>query len=100
MSRKSNIFKDILYIFPVMIYFAFEALIVAVFISLVWKFLISQYLGDLGYFQVVGFYWIAKMILFDVFKLISGLSTMSNKFTQQPETDEEEDNVLTEKDFR
>jgi hypothetical protein len=84
-----------------MAYYALEALIVGVFITLVWKLLISQYLGNLGYFPIVGIYWIAKMILFDVFKLIAGLSSAGSNMEREMEINaEEESNTLQPKDFR
>jgi len=92
---------SILYIFPVMLYYVLEALIVGVFIMIVWKLVLSQFLGDIGYLQIVGMYWIIKMLLFNVFNLISGLSSMPAP-PQNVDLGEisEDDNVLTEKDFR
>jgi len=68
-----------------MFYYAIEALIVGIFISFIWKFLLSNYFGNLEYFQIVGIYWIFKMLFFDVFKLIASLASMSNQVPQPEE---------------
>lgn len=77
--------NNIMFIFPVMFYYAIEALIVGIFISFIWKFLLSNYFGNLEYFQIVGIYWIFKMLFFDVFKLIASLASMSNQVPQPEE---------------
>ena len=100
MNKNHHIFRDILFVFPVMAYYALEALIVGVFITIVWKLLISQYFGHLGYLPIVGIYWIAKMVLFDVFKLIAGLNSAGSNMQREMEAEEMNDNTLTEKDFR
>lgn len=66
----NKILSDIKIVFPIMGYFLLEALIVGVFITLIWKLVLAQKFGELGYPHIVGLYWIAKMVLFDVFKLI------------------------------
>lgn len=76
MKEKLN---GIVYIFPVMFYFALEALIVGLFINILWKFFLINNFGHLGYFQIVTIYWIIKMLFFDVFKLIAGFSSLSKK---------------------
>ena len=98
---KKNVLADIAFIFPVMIYYVIESLIVSVFILLVWRLTLSNFLGNIGYFQIAGAYWIIKMLLFNVFNLISGLSSMPAP-PQNVDLGEisEDDNVLTEKDFR
>lgn len=78
-----KLLNNLLFIFPVMIYFAFEAIIVGMFISTIWKYVLSQYFFELGYFQIVAFYWIVKMLFFDVFKLISGLSTVNSNVERE-----------------
>lgn len=67
--------NNIAFIFPVMVYYVLESLIVSVFIMIIWKLFLSNYLGSVGYFQIAAIYWIVKMLFFDVFKLISGLHT-------------------------
>lgn len=81
--------NDILFLFPVMAYYALEALIVGVFIMLVWKLTLTRIVGDVGYLQIVGVYWIVKMLFFDVFKLISGLNSAGNNM--ENEMDENND---------
>lgn len=80
-----KLLNNILFIFPVMAYYAFEAIIVGMFISIIWKLLLSQHLGDVGYFQIIGIYWIVKMLLFDVFKLIAGLSSAGSNMEREME---------------
>lgn len=70
--------KDILFIFPVMGYYALEALIVGLVITIVWKLFLSTYLGNLAYPQIVAIYWIVKMLFFNVFNLIAGLGTIED----------------------
>ena len=65
-------FENIKYLFSVMVYYAIEAIIVGLFIAIIWKLILSKYFGNLDYLQIVSLYWIFKMIFFDVFKLISG----------------------------
>jgi len=69
-----KILNDIVFVFPVMMYYALEAIIVGFFIMIVWGIFLSQFLGDVGYLQIVAIYWIVKMLFFDVFKLIAGLA--------------------------
>ena len=85
MNKKLN---DIIFIFPIMGYYALEALIVGIFIMIVWKFCLSQFFGDIGYLQIVGIYWIIKMLLFDVFKLISGFISLENGMESENDDDD------------
>lgn len=80
--------KDIYFIFPVMLYYALEALIVGLFITLLWYFVLERLFGHLGYIQIVSIYWIIKMLMFNVFNLINGLN--SNNQTEDPNNDTEE----------
>lgn len=90
MNKENNIFKDILFIFPIMAYFVLESLIVSFFILLVWTLVLRNYLGSIGYFQIAGIYWIAKMLLFDVFKLIAGLKTVGSNMQNEMEEQNKE----------
>lgn len=85
-----KLLNDILFVFPVMVYYLFEAVIVGVFISLMWKFFLSQALGDVGYLQIVAIYWIVKMLFFDVFKLISGLNSAGSNMQREMEENPDE----------
>lgn len=67
--------KNIMFIFPIMIYYLMEALIVALFITVVWNTLLNNIFDRIGYFQWTGIYWIIKMLLFDIFKLVTNLTT-------------------------
>jgi len=89
-----KIFNDILFVFPIMLYYALEALVVGIFITLVWKFILSRYFGDMGYLQIVAIYWIVKMLFFDVFELLSGLHSFgSNILENQEDNENQEDEV-------
>jgi len=64
--------KNILFIIPVMLYYFVEAMVVGIFITLVWRIFLAEALNIyIGYFQWVAIIWIIKVLLFDVFKLIS-----------------------------
>jgi len=71
--------SNLLFILPVMGYYAIEALIVGLFIWFIWNLIFLQSFGNIPYIQFVGGYWIIKMLLFDVFKLITGLGSVVNK---------------------
>jgi hypothetical protein len=61
--------KSLFFVVPVMIYYFIESLITAAFVSFVWRFLLAEQLNThIGYFQWVGIIWIAKVLLFDIFK--------------------------------
>ena len=83
--KKENPLKHIAFIFPVMGYFALEALIVGLVIGFLWKFFLLNYFGHIGYLQIVVIYWIIKMLLFDVFKLIVGIGGMNDPNEEKPE---------------
>ena len=67
-------FKNIFFVFPVMFYYLLEAVIVGLFISIIARLFLSNIVGEVGYVQWVGIYWIVKMLFFDVFKLVTGLN--------------------------
>jgi hypothetical protein len=74
-----NNLKNMWFIFPVMVYYFFESIVIAIFVSFIWKFVLQSLTTiDITYFQWVCIIWIIKVIFFDVFKLLSGLSTMYN----------------------
>ena len=81
--------NDIAFVFPVMFYYALEALLVGLFITVVWKLFLSNFFGSMGYIQIVAIYWIFKMLFFDVFKLIAGLSTAGSNMRREMENDED-----------
>jgi len=85
----NKIFNDILFVFPIMLYYALEALIVGIFIMVIWKLFLSQYLGEMGYLQIVAIYWIVKMLLFDVFKLLAGFQSLGSKMEKEMEENNE-----------
>jgi len=65
-----KIFANITYLFPVMGYYLIESIIVGGVVMLMWKLFLSNLWGNIGYVQIVVVYWIIKMLLFDIFKLI------------------------------
>jgi len=80
--------ESLYFIFPIMVYFIFEAAIVGLFISVLWKLFLTNNFGNLGYLQIVIIYWIIKMLLFDVFKLIAGLNSMGSNLQKKINEDE------------
>lgn len=73
-------FRNILFLFPVMGYYLFEAVVAAGFISLAWRFFLEDFTGlHVGYLQWVALIWIIKVVFFDVFKLIAGFSSLPVK---------------------
>ena len=82
-------FKNILFIFPVMLYYVLEALIVGLFITIVWNVFLQNMLGHINYLHVVAIYWIVKMLFFDVFKLVTGLNL--GKAVQEKNNENEEE---------
>ena len=91
MNKQSNIFKDIIFVFPVMGYYLLEAAIVGFFVFLVWTIFLKNTLGHIGYVQVVAIYWIIKMLLFDVFKLIAGFTSMGKNMKNEMHENEKND---------
>lgn len=89
----NKLLNNILFIFPVMGYYALEALIVGLFVMVVWKLFLSQFLGNVGYFQIIAIYWIVKMLLFNVFNLIAGLSSAGSNMQMEEQNKEFEDEV-------
>jgi uncharacterized membrane protein len=87
----NKMFNNILFIFPVMGYFALEAIVVGVIITLVWKLILSNFLGNIQYLQIVAIYWIVKMLLFDVFKLVAAFESLGRKMQQNNEFEEEQE---------
>lgn len=70
--------ESLKFIFPIMFYYMFEAIIVGVFISILWVFFLANKFGYLNYFQIVVIYWIIKMLFFNVFSLINSFNVGNN----------------------
>jgi hypothetical protein len=86
-----DIFKNIFYLVPVIIYYFLEALLSAIFINLGWKYILQpKFDFQLGYFEWVIIIWIIKILFFDVFKLVIGL----NSVTQKNDGENEQKQVL------
>ena len=88
-----DLLRNMLFVFPVMLYYVLEALIVGFFITAVWMLLLKNSLGTITYFQVVGIYWIIKMLFFDVFKLIAGFSSLGSNMEQDRDIEENENTI-------
>ncbi len=72
--------KNIFFIFPVMGYYLLESIVIAIFVNIVWKFILQDFIGiEINYIKWVAIIWILKLLLFDVFKLISGLAQYNNQ---------------------
>ena len=62
--------ENLMFIFPIMLYYLLESLIVGGFIYTAMKFILFKTLNiDFNYIEVVTMYWILKMVLFNVFHL-------------------------------
>lgn len=92
MNKEPNIFSNLMFIFPVMFYYLLEAFIVSLFISGIWALTLKNTIGNITYLQFVGGYWIFKMLFFDVFKLITGLSNANINIRQDMEENPEDYN--------
>ena len=88
-----DLLRNMLFVFRVMLYYVLEALIVGFFITFIWMLLLKNSLGTITYFQIVGVYWIIKMLFFDVFKLLAGLSTKESNIEQEMDNEESENIV-------
>jgi len=81
--------KNIAFLFPVMAYYAIESLIAALFITVLWRFVLYPITNiDITYLQCASIIWIIKIVFFDVFKLLTGLSGIQISKENQ-ETDQE-----------
>lgn len=67
--------KNILYILPIMLYYFVESAVISIFVTLVWRFFLEPMFNyHIGYFQWLAMIWIVKIVLFDVFKLLNGVT--------------------------
>lgn len=80
--------RNLLFLFPVMGYYLLESAIAALFVGFVWRFVLAVPTGIyINYLQWTAIIWIIKVVFFDVFKLISGLST-TNIYNEETTEDE------------
>jgi len=83
MNNSDNM-KNLFFIFPVMFYYLLESAIIALFVNVVWKFVLQDITGyEISYLQWLAIIWIIKVVFFDVFKLISGLNSMNNQIQEE-----------------
>lgn len=88
-----NNFKNILFLFPVMLYYFFESIVLGLFVSVLWRFFLSELFNlYITYFQWVIIIWIVKVILFDVFKLLAVFSNAAIGLIQQEEKNNKNEN--------
>lgn len=74
-----NNIKNLMFLVPVMGYYILESVIISIPVFFTYRFFILPITNvNITYLQWVAIIWIIKVIFFDVFKLISGLSTMPN----------------------
>jgi len=72
-------FKNIIYLIPIFFYYLAESFLIALFVNLVWKFLLySTFKIGISYFQWVGIIWIVKIIFFDIFKFYNVANNINN----------------------
>jgi len=81
--KKENLIELIIIIFPIMFYYLVEALLVGIFINGVWKFQLEDLFGNLGYLQIVGIYWIIKMLFFDMVGLVTSLGVIGEDIIEE-----------------
>jgi len=84
---------NLLFLFPIMAYYALEAFIVGLFITIAWQLVLANLWGHLGYLPIVVIYWIFKMLFFNVFNLIAGLSAAGTNAFIAEKFKETEDEV-------
>jgi hypothetical protein len=71
--------KHIFFLFPVMGYYLLESIVAAIFVNAVWQFVLQDFTGiKINYIKWVAIIWIIKVLLFDVFKLLSGFTQYNN----------------------
>jgi hypothetical protein len=86
----TNNLKNMFYILPVMGYYFLESMLIAAPVFIVWRFvLLKTFEVYVSYFQWVGIIWIIKVIFFDVFKLITGLSQINTATTNDNKKEEQ-----------
>ncbi len=79
--------KNVVFIFPVMGYFLIESVIIALFVSVVWIFILEPLIPiHVTYVQWVAIIWIIKVLFFDVFKLLAGLSNIPEPKNENAES--------------
>ena len=85
-----NMLKNVSYLLPIMFYFMVESIILGIFISFAWRFVLSPVFNvDITYFQWVILIWIIKMVFFDVFKLLAGMAVIETD-TKKEEQEEKQ----------
>ncbi len=66
-------FRNLGILIPIASYYFVESLVIAIFINIIWKYIILPKTGiDFTYIQWVFIIWAIKIVLFDVFKFLMG----------------------------
>jgi hypothetical protein len=86
-----DIFKNIFYILPVLMYYFVESIIIGFFIYLLWIFSLQQLFFNfkIGYIEWVFIIFCIKAIFFDVFKLLAGLNLPIQQTQENDNTNEQ-----------
>jgi len=81
-----NSLRNIAYLFPVFGYYLVESIVIAIFTTVVWKFILGPLFNfPINYLQWISIIWISKIIFFNVFNLISGIFAMTQSNTDNNE---------------
>jgi len=86
-----NIFKNLIYIIPLLIYYFFESIFIGVIIYFIWKWVFEWRFTfpPLTYFDWVMIVFIIKMLLFDLFKISPFLGMSPTIINQEEKPDKE-----------
>lgn len=71
--------RNLIFLIPIIFYYLFESILLAIFINLPWMFIFQpKFNFHISYLDWVFIIWVCKLILFDVFKLVSGVNNNIN----------------------
>ncbi len=86
--------KNLILLFPLLIYYFIEALFLGLFIQVIWRFFLSELFNlYIGYFQWVCIIWIVKVIFFDIFKIIASFNNITTIMKSNGETNLNQDEI-------
>lgn len=87
-----NNLKNLLFIFPIILYYLVESIVIGCIVYLIWHFILQfKFNFTLSYFDIVFIIWIIKIVLFDIFK-VSDRFTLPNDFD---DNQDDENNQVT-----
>jgi hypothetical protein len=71
--------RNLIFLIPIIFYYFFESLLLAIFINLPWMFIFQpKFNFHISYLDWVFIIWVCKLILFDVFKMIASINNINN----------------------